>query len=118
MRILLPLLITATPLAADPAEVVDVTATATEQGWRFEVTLAHGDTGWDDYADGWRVELGDGTVLGTRALAHPHVAEQPFTRATGGIVIPEATTEVHIRSSTNTEGWSATTTAYPLPRAP
>ena len=28
------------------------------------VTLTHPDTGWDDYADGWRVEDADGTVLG------------------------------------------------------
>ncbi|QXT39572.1 hypothetical protein [Gymnodinialimonas ceratoperidinii] len=116
MRYLIPLLLAAAPAGADPAEIVDVTATPAANGWRFEVTLAHGDTGWEDYADGWRVELADGTILATRVLAHPHVEEQPFTRATSGVTIPDETTEVFIRSSTNTQGWAETTTQAPLPR--
>jgi hypothetical protein len=49
--------------------------------------LRHGDTGWDDYADGWRIETPAGEVLGTRVLHHPHVEEQPFTRSLGGVEI-------------------------------
>ncbi|MEL7027071.1 MAG: hypothetical protein AAGO57_07585, partial [Pseudomonadota bacterium] len=78
------------------------------------VTLRHGDTGWDDYADGWRVELADGSVLGTRELLHPHVNEQPFTRSLSGVEIPDGTNEVFIRASTNVDGWGETTTAYNL----
>ncbi|ABD53604.1 hypothetical protein Jann_0687 [Jannaschia sp. CCS1] len=118
MKHLIPVLLIAlstTPVRADPAEVVEITATDSASGWRFNVTLAHGDTGWDDYADGWRVELADGTVIGERPLAHPHVEEQPFTRSTSGVMIPEGTEQVFIRARTNVDGWAETTTAFDLP---
>lgn len=65
--------------------------------YRFDVTLLHADTGWDHYANKWEVVAPDGTVLGTRVLAHPHVDEQPFTRSLGGIKIPEGIKQVTIR---------------------
>ena len=105
----------ATPALADPPEVVDVSAVKTGETWRFSVTLLHGDTGWDHYADGWEVVDADGNVLGRRPLAHPHVNEQPFTRAQSGIVIPEGTTEVFIRVSDNVNGWYDDLTAFDLP---
>jgi hypothetical protein len=105
----------AVPAQADPAQVLDVALSRAGDGWRAEVTIRHGDTGWDDYADGWRVEAADGTVLGTRTLFHPHVDEQPFTRSLGGIKIPVDLTEVHIRARTNTQGWAETTVIVPLP---
>lgn len=80
------------------------------------MSLRHPDTGWDHYADGWRVETADGTVLATRVLAHPHVNEQPFTRSQGGIVVPDGTRTVHIRASCNVDGWAETTTPYDLTR--
>ncbi|MDX1824043.1 MAG: hypothetical protein R3354_04960, partial [Thiohalomonadales bacterium] len=46
--------------------------------WTIAVTLQHADTGWDHYADGWRIVTEDGKVLGHRTLYHPHVNEQPF----------------------------------------
>ena len=102
------------PALADPAEIVGVTARATGAGWQFDVTIAHGDTGWEDYADGWRVELADGTILGTRILVHPHVEEQPFTRSLREVAIPEGVSEVHIRASTNVTGWATTRRALML----
>ena len=68
------------------------------QNTAFSVTLAHPDTGWDHFADAWRVELADGTVLGERVLVHPHEAEQPFTRSLSGVAIPEGVGQVFIRS--------------------
>ena len=109
-------LLTATVACADPAVVERIEATNQGGSWRFDVTLSHGDTGWDDYADGWRVELSDGTVLDTRVLVHPHVEEQPFTRALLGVVIPEGVTEVYVRASTNVEGWDEERWAYSLAR--
>ena len=109
MKYALPLLILGTPVLADPALVEEVSYDA----GRFEVTVSHGDTGWDDYADGWRVELADGTVLGTRNLVHPHVEEQPFTRSSS-IAVPSGVTEVFIRTSTTVEGWADTTTRVRL----
>ncbi|WP_341863652.1 hypothetical protein [Gymnodinialimonas sp. 57CJ19] len=117
MKYLIPLLFLATtPASADPAQILEVTAAQTASGWRFDVTLSHADTGWEDYADGWRVELADGTIAATRPLTHPHVDEQPFTRGTSGVSIPEDTTQVFVRARTNTDGWSDTTAPYTLPR--
>lgn len=116
MRYLIPLLLAATPALADPAQVVGVETALASNGWRFDVTLAHDDTGWDDYADGWRVELADGTIIGERPLAHPHVDEQPFTRGTSGVVIPDGTTQVFIRTRTSIEGWAESTTPYIISR--
>ncbi len=73
--------------------------------WTVYVTLRHADTGWDHYADAWRIVDGRGRVLGTRTLFHPHVHEQPFTRSLEvqlpgtGVVFVEAHDKVH--------GWSA-----------
>ena len=75
--------------------------------WSFSVTVSHGDTGWDHYADGWRVEAPDGTELGYRKLLHPHVNEQPFTRSLGGVSVPDGMTEVVIRAHDSVHGWGA-----------
>lgn len=91
---------------ADPAVVEDAELVRNGDAWTVSVTLSHGDTGWDDYADGWRVVLADGTVLGLRELLHPHVDEQPFTRSLNGVGIPSGTATVFIEARTNTEGWA------------
>ncbi len=93
------------PTFADDAVIEAATARASGGDWTVAVTLRHGDTGWDDYADGWRVVDGDGTVLGTRTLFHPHVTEQPFTRSLSGLAIPGATVRVFIEARTNADGW-------------
>lgn len=77
--------------------MVAVDAAKSGNAWRFDVTLKHADEGWDHYADGWGVYLSDGTELGYRVLAHPHVNEQPFTRSLGGVKIPQETKSVIIR---------------------
>ncbi|MEL7104856.1 MAG: hypothetical protein AAGM21_02980 [Pseudomonadota bacterium] len=104
------------PVMADPAVIERIAASPQGEVWRFDVTLSHGDTGWDDYADGWRVELADGTVLATRTLLHPHVNEQPFTRSQSGIDVPGDVTEVFVRASTNVEGWADQTTTFAIER--
>lgn len=38
--------------AADAPLITQVTAGKSQQGWRFDVTILHADTGWDHYADG------------------------------------------------------------------
>ena len=107
-----PRLIAAIALLASPAraEAPAITAvSATEQGgsWRFDVTLTHPDSGWQHYADGWEVLDADGNVLGHRTLAHPHGFNQPFTRALGGVTIPEGTQIVYVRAHCLTDGWGA-----------
>ncbi len=107
MRHLIALLLLATPALADDATIEAVEARASGKAWSFSVTLRHGDTGWDDYADGWRVVTEDGTELGLRVLYHPHVEEQPFTRSLGGVAIPDGVETVYIEARTNADGWGA-----------
>ena len=73
-------------------------------GYTFHVTLAHGDTGWDHYADRWEVLAPDGAVLGTRVLLHPHETEQPFTRSLTGVAVPDGVAVVTIRAHDKVHG--------------
>lgn len=74
--------------------------------WTVSVTLQHADTGWDHYADGWRVVTADGKVLGHRTLYHPHVNEQPFTRNLSGINIPTGVNTVFVEAHDKVHGWN------------
>ncbi len=84
--------------------------------WRFRVTVAHGDTGWDHYADKWDVVAPDGSVLGTRVLLHPHETEQPFTRALGGVEVPEGVNEVTLRAHDRVHGYGGQELTVELPK--
>ena len=111
--ILSGLLASSIAIAGD-VEIVKVKLTASgSERWRADVTLRHDDTGWEHYADAWRVMTEDGKRLDTRVLYHPHVNEQPFTRsltfnvpANVGVVIVEAHDKVH--------GWSKQTVRVDL----
>ena len=84
---------------AGEADVVAVEARQGSDGsWRFDVTLRHGDEGWDHYADRWDIVGPDGTVYGKRVLAHPHVNEQPFTRSLGSVLIAAGTEFIVVRA--------------------
>ena len=107
--------LTATASLASDVEIVNVQAVQSSGAWRFDVTLRHADSGWEHYADGWEVLATDGTSLGMRVLAHPHVNEQPFTRSLGGVMIPEGITEVTIRARDNVDGWTVETYSFTLP---
>ena len=91
---------------AGEVEIVDVKAEKQRASWVFHVTLKHADTGWDHYADAWRVVTADGKELGKRTLFHPHVDEQPFTRSLGDVKIPNGTSEVFIEAHDKVHGWS------------
>ena len=102
-----------TPSNEANADVLFVSATETAVGlWTFSVQVAHPDTGWDDYADGWDVVLPDGTVAKanpddpfTRLLLHPHETEQPFTRSQSNIPIPAEVTTVTVRAHDLVDGF-------------
>ncbi len=86
-------------------DVVRVEVTRTAPGvYSFRVTLRHDDAGWDHYADRWEVRDAQGTVLGTRVLAHPHVDEQPFTRGLSGVTIPYGLGQVTIAAHDSVHG--------------
>lgn len=93
----------ATSAHAGGADVTKVQVSGDGNVFTFSVTVQHGDTGWDHYADGWEVVGSDGTVYGRRVLAHPHVNEQPFTRS-GQITIPEGIKSVTVRANDSVHG--------------
>ena len=101
--------------SADDATIEAVKVRNDGSTWTFSVTLKHGDIGWDDYADGWRVVAEDGTELGLRTLLHPHVNEQPFTRSRPGIAIPAGVAQVFVEASTSVDGWGAARFPVDLP---
>jgi len=82
----------------------------------FEVTVLSDDTGWDQYADLWQVVDPDGTVLGERVLAHPHVDEQPFARSQSGIVIPDGIGLVTVRARDSVGGFCGADLQVRVPR--
>jgi hypothetical protein len=75
--------------------------------WSVNVTLEHGDTGWNHYADNWRVVDKEGNILGNRVLHHPHVGGQPFTRGLGSVNIVEDTKVVYIEAHDKKHGWAS-----------
>jgi len=112
---------TPSPSAAN-ADVLFVKAGQSADGtWRFDVTVTHPDTGWDDYADGWDVVLPDGSVVKprpddpfTRLLLHPHETEQPFTRSQSGIILPPNVSTVTVRVHDLVDGWGGQTVTVDL----
>ncbi|MBW2465993.1 MAG: hypothetical protein JRF02_01710 [Deltaproteobacteria bacterium] len=74
--------------------------------WTINVTLKHNDTGWDHYADNWRVVDSESNILGERVLYHPHIDEQPFTRGLNNVMIPEGVTIVYIEAHDKVHGWT------------
>lgn len=98
------LMLCAPPLWAGEADVVKVEVSQHRDTYAFRVTIRHADTGWDHYADAFEVLAPDGTVLGTRTLLHPHVAEQPFVRSLSGVRIPEGIDKVTVRAHDSVHG--------------
>jgi hypothetical protein len=103
--------------AAQAGEVAIRYASFEQSGgaWRVDVTLQHGDTGWEHYADGWRVVDERGSVFGHRTLYHPHVDEQPFTRS-HRLSIPAGVTQVYVEAHDTVHGWSPQRLAVDLAR--
>jgi len=102
---------------AGEADVVAATLTPSGDGtWRVEATVAHADEGWDHYAGAWEVVAPDGTVLGTRTLLHPHVDEQPFTRALTGVAIPGDVAVVTVRARDSVHGHGGRELTVAVPR--
>lgn len=112
----MPLLLLASPAFAEPPVIEDVQIRATGTNkYTFSVTIRHPDTGWDHYADGWRVLDMDGNELGMRVLYHPHVNEQPFTRSLSAVEIPTGTRQVQVQARDLPAGWNEETTIVDLP---
>ena len=84
--------------------------------YRVDATVQHADTGWDHYADRWDVLGPDGTVLGVRELAHPHVNEQPFTRSLT-LEIPAGITRITLQANDSVHGLGGKTFELEVPQS-
>ncbi|OOZ39031.1 hypothetical protein BOW52_07730 [Solemya elarraichensis gill symbiont] len=112
---ILIMLMTAAIMAGE-ADVVDVKVYKSTSGlYTFHVSLLHGDTGWDHYANKWEIIDSDGNVLGTRVLHHPHENEQPFTRSLTGVAIPDGISSVTIRGYDSVHADGGATITIKLP---
>jgi len=99
------ILISAGVAVAGPADVVSATADCSTSICAFVVTVRHDDEGWNHYANAWEIVAPNGTVLATRVLRHPHVAEQPFTRELRGVEVPPDVATVRIRARDSVHGF-------------
>ncbi len=76
-----------------------------DQHWAVSVTLKHADSGWDHYADDWRIVDANGKVIANRVLAHPHIDEQPFTRSQSHIRLPDSGV-IYLEAHDKRHGWA------------
>ena len=87
------------PALAGEADVLGVDVSCNSDSiCRFDVAVRHNDQGWEHYANRWEILSPDGVVLATRALAHPHDNEQPFTRSLSNVKIPAGLSTVTVRA--------------------
>ena len=105
------------PALAGEVDVEKVVVRQSAAGvYGFDVTLRHADTGWEHYADAWEIRDGEGNLLATRVLVHPHVNEQPFTRSLGGVAIPAGLTRVTVVAHDSQHGYGGAEMIVDLPR--
>jgi hypothetical protein len=107
----------ASPLSAraGEADVVAARAECAARVCRFSVTLKHADEGWKHYADRYEVLAADGSVLATRVLQHPHVAEQPVTRELDDVRIPAGVARVRVRAHDSVHGYGGAEASVEIP---
>ena len=101
---------------AGEADVVKVAVERQGDSYRFDVTVAHADEGWQHYADGWDVVTPDGQIVATRVLYHPHVNEQPFTRSLSSVVIDPGINSVTVRAHDLVHGYGGKEITVQLPK--
>ena len=117
LTVSLTMLIAPMTVGAGSVEILAADFRQVSGSWSLAVTLKHGATGWDHYADNWRVVDGEGGVLGDRVLHHPHVNEQPFTRSLSGVIIPFGVRTVYIEAHDSEHGWTKRRLRVDLDRA-
>lgn len=97
------------------ADVIGVDIVEEDGLFLISATVSSADTGDDKYADAWEVRSPDGTVLGERVLAHPHVGEQPFTRSLPPIDIPSDVAVVTVAAHDSVVGFCGETVDASVP---
>lgn len=101
---------------AGEADVVKVDVVARgARLYKFEVTVAHRDKGWDHFVDVWEIVAPDGTVLGKRSIFNPHDGESSFSSALVGIKIPPNIKEVTVRAHDLVHGYKGKAMTVTVP---
>ncbi|RMF83056.1 MAG: hypothetical protein D6736_22200 [Nitrospinota bacterium] len=85
--------------------------------WDIAVTVRHQDTGWEHYADWWRVVTPGGEELGKRVLLHPHEDEQPFTRSLSRVTIPAHVSTIIVEAHDKVHGYGGKRITIDLSRS-
>lgn len=107
---------TASSSLAGEADVLEVEVRKNQEGsYDFSVTVFHGDSGWQHYANKWEVVGIKDTVYGTRILHHPHDDEQPFRRSLSKVKIPKSAKRVIIRAHDSVHNYGGKVVAVELP---
>lgn len=102
-------------VAAGSADVIKGKITLLKNNnYRIDATVKHADTGWDHYANEWRVLDEKGAVLGIRTLHHPHVNEQPFTRSLT-LSIPNNVKIIRIQAKDSVHGYGGKSISLQIP---
>lgn len=101
--------------SAGEADVIDAKASCSAGACTISATVQHADTGWEHYADAWRVLAPDGSEIGKRVLYHPHENEQPFTRSLSGVRIPAGLDHVLIEAHDKVHGYGGKQFKLTLP---
>jgi hypothetical protein len=81
----------------------------------FDVTVSSPYDTPGRYADGFRVVLLNGEVLGERKLLHDHQSEQPFTRDLHAVKIPSSIKIVVVQGRDQKYGYGGKSVQVQLP---
>lgn len=103
---------------AGTADVVAAKASCAKDVCTFTASVRHADTGWDHYADRFEIVAPDGEVIATRVLRHPHVQEQPVTRALEGVRVPKGIDRVRVRANDSRHGLGGAEVEVRIDRGP
>jgi len=68
-------------------------------------TIRHHDESFAHFANRFDVVAPDGKVIAVRPLVHPHIDEQPFTRALARVKIPKGIKEITVRAHDKLHGF-------------
>ncbi len=104
-------------LYAGHAAIVDVDANLMSNGlYRFDVTVAHQDEGWEHYVDKWDVLAPDGSILGSRTLVSPNDKASTLTRSLVGVKVPDGIGKVTFSAHDTLHGDSGNHFTVTLPQ--
>lgn len=85
--------------------IEDVETSDSGDGTVFAVTISSPYDSPERYGDGWRILDDDDNVLDETELGHDHASEQPFTRSSVPVEIPDGVDRVFVEPSDTENGF-------------